>query len=208
MNVKLSYDIDFVAIVIDERKMFPNTFNLQINVITATDDSYEQNVAFQRILFLIKEIFNNSIFINYKNPNLLAIKQLLGNNHFIILPEDPYDQVIGFILFHKITAITEGKFEVDTITISSKDSDNIIYTIDDFSDFDNLENDKEQWWDRSDISTNSILEENNITWKDLDLAWKVDEDGTEIVFPADRKIPSIFILEGGKDIKSDDPEEK
>lgn len=210
--VKLSYDIEFSSIIINERRIFPNIFDLQINVNTLTEDSYEQNVAFRRILFFIQEIIDRSIFIYEKNPIFPALKETLKNNHFVVLPEEPYDQIIGFMLYNKLSAITEERFELDSLIISSKDSNNIMYTIDDLNIFDGEEDSEiENWWNLSELtSTNDEKEiESNIDWEDVDLGWEYIEEGEcnceddepEVVFAPEKKNNSIFILEGGKSSK-------
>lgn len=215
MEVKLSYDIDFSAIIVDEHKIFPNTFKVQINVFTAIDDGYEQNIAFQRILFFIKEMLEKSIFIKNDNPNLSILKDTFKNNHIILLPAEPYDQIIGFILYNKLMAITEDRFELDNIIIGSKEADFIMYTIDDLNDFD-LDETTVNWWNNSSLTASNDPKEieSNVSWEDVDLGWDYidcDEctlnknenssEEPEVIFAPEKRINKIFILEGGKSPK-------
>jgi hypothetical protein len=205
MNVKLSYDMDFSAIIIDDTRMVPTTFNVSINVITATENGAHQNIAFQRILFFINEILRNSVIINAKNPIILDVFKMFPRNHFCVIPDDPYEQLIGFILFHKLSAITEEKLEIDRIIISSNTSNDIMYTIDDFNDFESEDTDKIDWWNRSDITCS---EDDKLTaaiaWDDIDLNWDYNPEDDEVEFQQEptfsqlKKNPSIVVLDGGK----------
>ena len=215
MNVKLSYELDFPVIIVDDSKLLANSYNLKMNLITATENNYHQNIAFQRILFFIREIFENSILIHSENPNLIDILKLFENNHYCILPEEPYDQAIGYLLFHKLSAITEGKLEIENIIISSDLSDGVMYTIDDFNIFESTEDknsSKLLWWDRSDITTaDGEGIPANISWEDIDLSWdsplETDvPDDVELVFTPEKKstTPSIIVLDGGKELVPED----
>jgi len=205
MNAKIGCDLEFSAIIVNADKIYPNNFKLSLNLITATEDNYQQNVAYQRIMFLIEEIVNNSIIVTTENPILEDITDIFNNNHFMILPDEPYDQVLGYILFNKISAIMEERLIIDNLIISSN-LNNIKYTIDEFNEFEEDEELIEHWWDRSDISCSDDPNEIecNISWEDIDMEWEEptdEEEPTEIVFNPEKKTASISILEGGKSLK-------
>jgi hypothetical protein len=205
MNAKIGCDLEFSAIIVNDDKIYPNNFKLSLNLITATEDNYQQNVAYQRIMFLIEEIVNNSIIVTTENPILEDITDIFNNNHFMILPDEPYDQVLGYILFNKISAIMEERLIIDNLIISSN-LNNIKYTIDEFNEFEEDEELIEHWWDRSDISCSDDPNEIecNISWEDIDMEWEEptdEEEPTEIVFNPEKKTASISILEGGKSLK-------
>lgn len=217
MNVKLSYTLDFSAIVSNHDRLLPNRYTMEVNIITATENNNYQNIAFQRILFFVREIFEDSIFINAENPILSKIADVFGSNHLVLLPDDPDEQIIGIMLFHKFSAITEGNFEIESVIIGSELTDNLMYTVDDFSDFPqySLITDERPipWWNRSDISTadiNQISEE--ITWEDIDLNWDRIEESESIDSNIENELEIIvdceeqksnskfFVLEGGAKI--------
>jgi hypothetical protein len=226
MNVRLSYDLNFSAIICDGDRLLPNRYTMKVNVITATENSNYQNIALQRILFFMREIFENSIILNSENPHILKLSEMFGNNHLVFLPEEPYDQILGIMLFQKFSAITEENFEIESVIIGSELSDNIMYTIEDYNNFPDYayitDEHPTAWWDRSDITTADIKQTaDNISWKDLDLDWDTiyadilentsndeDEELLEIIFDPEtkKKNPKIFVLEGG--IKKDDDKDK
>src|ERR1035441_330722 len=117
MNIKLSHDVDFSAVIVDGDRIFPNFYKLKINLITLTENSSYQNVAIQRILIFLQEIFDGSILCNIKNINANKLIRIAKNSRVILLPEEPYDQIIAMILFHKLYAIVEGNFEIDSVII-------------------------------------------------------------------------------------------
>ena len=220
MNVKLSYDIDFSAVVLEKDRVFPNFYTVQINLLTQTENSQHQNIAFRRIQFFFREIFDNGILLNESNPKFQEILALWGPNRLVTLPEEPYEQILGFILYHKLSAITEGNFAIDSIVIGSKSTDNLMYTIDSFENFDlftESESKEIKWWDKADLSTADIPQLSGaLTWTDVDLDWDTDLDEDEndnevdfipepdiVVRPA--KPPSVVVLDD--DSKTDDEDD-
>jgi hypothetical protein len=220
LNEKLSYDLDLSAIVCDDKTMLPNTYNLQVNLLSATENNAYQNIAYQRIVFFLKEIFENSVILSIDNPHLEDMVNIWGSNHIVTLPCDPYDQIIGVMLFHKLSAIVEDVFAIDNITITSRLSDDITYTIEDDTVFESEDGDL-MWCDRSDITTTDIGQiSEDITWEHLDLDWdneqfSEDEESTEqeteeleveVELEAPKKKPRIIVLSGGAN--KDKPKDK
>ena len=204
MNIKLSHDVDFSAVIVDGDRIFPNFYKLKINLITLTENSSYQNVAIQRILIFLQEIFDGSILCNIKNINANKLIRIAKNSRVILLPEEPYDQIIAMILFHKLYAIVEGNFEIDSVIIGSNISPNLMYTIEDFEPF---EFDKTKidipWWERSDPTTtdNTKLLKFAPSWADINLEWNNDQIGLDYLDETkDNNIePKIVVLEGGTD---------
>lgn len=168
MNVKLNFSAKFAGIFVIENRMHPNTYYCDIEMITATDNSYYQNIAFERVTFFINEILNNSLFIHKMNPKLKELSKLSQN--VVLLPEEPYDQIIGFSLFNKLNAIMEQNIFVNNIKISSEDGGKIAYTIDEMDELTIFDTSKRSWWHKSDLSTckNTTLQ---ITWEMINLEW-------------------------------------
>ena len=204
MNVKLSHDVDFSAVVVEGARIFPNSYKLKINMVTATENSIHQNVAIQRILIFIREIFNGSVLCHSKNPNASKLTKIVKDSRVILLPEEPHDQIIAMILFHKLHAIVEGNFEIDSLVIGSNISPDLTYTIDEFADFE-YDNTKVEipWWGRSDTSTTDIPKylKYATTWADINLEWNREEK-FELEFIPDMEYdntdkPDIVVLDGG-----------
>jgi hypothetical protein len=197
MNAKLSQEIDFSAIVLAGKKIFPNYFTLKINLITATDNASHQNIAMQRIMVFINEIFDGSVFCNIKNTNYLKFSKMVGDSRVILIPDEPYDQIIGMILFNKINAIVEGKFEIENITIGSDFAPGLIYIIEDFENFSFDEAKIEiPWWNRSDPSSSDIPKQLKLepSWLDLNLDW--EEENSDSPYEIEKHF-DLVILDGG-----------
>jgi hypothetical protein len=208
MNVKLSYNVGFSAVVVDGTRIFPNSYKLKIDMLTLTENSTHQNVAIQRILIFIKEVLNNSVFIHANNLNAKKIANLAKESRVIIFPEEPHDQIVALILFHKLHAIVEGRFEIDQIQISSNISPDLQYSIEDFENFEYDESKIEvPWWQRSDPSTTDDPKRLKFSssWADINLEWeakKEDDLDVEFVLELDNEDldkPDVVVLDGGED---------
>ena len=191
MNARLRHEVNFSSIIFDGPAVFPNKFHVEINFITETENTHEQNIAIQRILFFIYNILDDCILINLHHPNLNKLKKISNGTFVVELPGEPRDQLIGILLFHKLFAITNEKFNIDSLIISSERFDKLSYTIEDFGDF-GIEG--VPWWDREDLT---ICERKNhelvkLTWKDIELEWDSEENQKN-------NKNHIEILDGGPD---------
>jgi len=207
MNVKLSHSVGFSAVVVDGTRIFPNSYKLKIDFLTLTENSVHQNVAIQRILIFIKEVLNNSVFIHDKNPNIKKIASLAKESRVILFPEEPFDQIVALILFHKLHAISEGKFEIDKIKIGSDISPDLQYTVEDFENFDyDSEKIEVPWWMRPDPSTTDDPKRLKFasSWADINLEWEPKTDKElDVVFELEMDdnmdSPDVVVLDGGND---------
>lgn len=185
MNVRLQYTYSFTAGVwiADAPPVF-NPFVLTVDLITASIDMVEQNIAFDRINYYVNEVINNSFFIHQAEIEAIDALQTAGIR-VITLPEVPYEQVIGLLLYNKLNAVMEGRICIDEIKISSAYGQNVVYMysgeeIDNVFDVDGWWFDPEPTWrnKRSTGAKKKIVELPNNTaasWKDLDLHWRTDE---------------------------------
>ena len=209
MYIKLSQDIGFSAVVIDGSKIYPNYFTLKINMVfdSNNSNSFLQNIAIQRIEFFLNEILNGSILCKVSNPIANKFMRIAKNNTVILLPEEPFDQVIGMVLYSKLNAIVEGILEIDTLTIGSEFAPDITYTIEDFEDF-KFEDEKidSPWWERADATISNVpkLMKKTQNWSDIGLGWEENPESevtlefTPIIDTTDTTDrPDVIILEGG-----------
>jgi hypothetical protein len=206
MDTKLNYNVDFSIITCEDDRILPNKYHVVINLITVDENSSYQNIALERIIFFIKEIFENSLLISLEHPKLEDIVNIWNPNHLAIFPEDPIDHIIGIILYHKLSAIIEEHLIIDNIVIKS-DLSKVGYTVDDFSEFEqcDCENCRDiiPWWNRSDISTTDFDQITQaISWKEIDLDWNRpeisdDEEKLDVEFDPEVEQPEIVVLDGG-----------
>jgi hypothetical protein len=186
MNVRLQYNIDFTSINILDNRIYPNNYTCKLSMLTASDDSYIQNISFERVKFIFREIFHHGIMINVTHTKLKNFMEM-SPEKMIVLPDDPYDQVIGMIIFSKLNAIMDGNMILEELAISSGEGDNIIYIVDESDSFGPITTHKKQmtpWWCRSDLSTLDTKKPMmHVQWSDIDMGWDLpSEEETEIEF--------------------------
>lgn len=182
MNVKLQYPVTFFANVWVNGRMITNNYNVVLDIITGTEDGFEQNVAFDRIRYMLQEKFANSVFVDEEEPSVVKKLRAAGLN-VIALPEVPVDQIIGMALMYKLNSVTEDKMVVIQTRISSNLSENVVYfhSVDDsagpFMD--------DGWWDSAKPSCNSEVKSSKVvdiadeTWTALGLQWEPIADWSD-----------------------------
>ena len=196
MNVRIQFPLTFTAGIFYDNQLQMNSYMLKLYMITNSIDGNVSNIAFDRIKHFIYNEIESSIFIN----SIYKEQCELYNNAGIkitTLPGDPVDQLIGIMLQHKLTAITEGRLIVAEIEISSELCDGLIYM---HAEGENLADlNVPEWWQTSDlihcdndlINSEKILSiHQNSIWRDLDLIWPNDDKNEQTentVFFADFK---------------------
>lgn len=202
MNVRLSYSTDFVAINVLENRVYPNIYKVDIELITISDDGDTQNIAFEKMKFLLGEIFEGSILINSTHP-LLKTFLSVNPTKVIMLPESPFDQVVGMALYQKINAIMDDYLVIHEIKVSSRAGANIGYVVDEQDDFGEFEKPTkiEPWWFRDDLQTIDTKQPiQQLSWADLDLEWP-DEDGDILELIPEEESSEISDIEPKKKSK-------
>jgi hypothetical protein len=159
-----------------------------------TDSIREQNIAMDRLKYLVFEVLNSAVFVNSSEAKVIEKYQSAGLR-VCTTPDDPYDQIIALLLFHKFNTITEGKLHVTHIQLESELSDGVGFMLED----EILEAApiSPGWW-----TENNILVSDKISgkkekivrlvkkadWSTLDLDWKEkDSNQSEIVFSPEIK---------------------
>ena len=161
MNVKLNWRGDFLGICAYDDKIFPNHFQVEMQMVTKTENPRFQNVAFERMKLLVSDIFGNSIFVGHENTNMDALSKIYPEK-MVILPEEAYDQVIGIALYCKANAVMEGAIHCHSVRISSYLGDSVWYQFEDGEDMGPYAvavprkkrgRNTVPWWHRSDVLT-------------------------------------------------------
>jgi hypothetical protein len=177
MTARVQRDFEFVSGVYIDNELHMNVYDVEINFLVESENIYEQNIALDRIKYFFIEKLENAVFLNQTDAAISDKFSDMGIKT-ILLPEDPYDQIIGIMLMSKVDAITEGRLAVSDICISSRMSDGVSY----------LHSMEEHmgpftvkgWW--SDSSPNTSLPRKNkkvvkikeasTTWDDFMLGWR------------------------------------
>jgi len=177
MNVRLQYDLEFLAGVYYEDRLQMNSYTVSLNLLTKTKDSVSTNIALDRAKAFVHGALESTIFINQANMERAEMMQLMGIS-VTTLPEEPVDQIIGMMLYYKLNAIMEGRMTVTGLDIASSLGDNVWYQHD--------EEDMsgpfagEGWWHQASMQHETIERETvpgNIVkvmstgWYELNLEW-------------------------------------
>ena len=178
-NVRIGYSPTFTAGIHLDTGVIMNTFSLDIQLMTTTTDNMDQNIALERIKYVLFDQFSDSIIMGIKDKKQIN-KYKDAGFRAIVLPDEPADQLIGLAIWTKISAITKGVFEILDISIRSNLGGGISYFHNEDESLGPYE--KDGWW--SDPSPNcvsapsvkkKIVSLNSPTWKSLDLEYDKGE---------------------------------
>lgn len=126
MNVRLQYDLDFVAGVYLHDKLWFNNYSLAISLLTQTKNSMNSNIALERLKSFVAYELSHTIFLgpadHHRTKHLMAM-----NIDVTTLPEEPMDQIVGLMLYTKLNAVMEGRMLITSLDIQSSMSDNVWY---------------------------------------------------------------------------------
>ena len=193
MSTKIQRDFVFQAGVHYENKLLMNVYSTTVTIYVEVDCPKEQIIAMERIKYFLFECLENSIFINEKEKKATD-KYLDANIKVCTLPNEPYDQIIMQALLLKLNSITEGRFVITELILSSKMSDGVKF----FGDIEDIDMDfanNDGWWYNSNTSISNL---NKVNKKEKivklhaapnewnpDLLWEVKTDKSnvaEIIF--------------------------
>lgn len=161
MSTKIQRDFVFQAGVHYENKLLMNVYSLTTTIYVEVDCPKEQLIAMERIKHFLLECLENSIFVNEKEIKVID-KYLDANIKVCTLPNEPYDQIIMQALLLKLNSITEGRFVITELILSSKMSDGVKF----FGDIEDLDTDfanNDGWWFNPNTSISNL---NRINKKD------------------------------------------
>jgi len=177
MNVRLQYDLDFLAGVYYEDRLQMNRYTVSLNLLTKTKDSASTNIALDRAKAFVHEALESTVFINQANVERAEFMQMMGIR-VTTLPQEPVDQIVGMMLYYKLNSVMEDRMTVTGLDIASSLGDNVWYQHDE----DDLSGPfaEDGWWYRASMQHESIErdpEQGNIVkvmstgWYELDLEW-------------------------------------
>lgn len=176
MSTKISKNFNFQSAIHFQEKFMINFFEMTARMIVETDDAEEQNIAIERMIYFIENRIEDCIFV-YETNIESADKYTKAGMKVCLLPEEPYDQIIGLCLVNKCNAIMEGRIILEEIEIGSKLSNLIKFTISDEAA--ELEYPGKFWWNDSSPSIQSKKKKDKIVplfgndnWAELELTWK------------------------------------
>jgi hypothetical protein len=193
MNVKIGYTSHFIAGVWWDDRLIMSTYTATFKMITATDNAADTNIALDRLKYIVEEYLPDSVFIKETNSDQIELLQAAGIKT-IAMPEEPVDQIIGMMLYSKISAVMDGRILLRSVMLSSTAGDDVIYEHD-LSES-TAPFDQPGWWTQptpvcetetqQDTETNLFVLSSTNLWRDLGLEWIGDVDeadtGNVLVF--------------------------
>ena len=114
MNVRLQYDLDFLAGIYYDERLQLNSYSISMSLLTKTTDALNTNIAMDRLKMFMHGELANTVFVNQALRERAEMLQIMGVN-VTTLPEEPVDQIVGMMLYYKLNAIMEGRYECNPL---------------------------------------------------------------------------------------------
>jgi len=199
LATRIEREFAFQAAVHFEGNFLMTVYELVLYMEVDTASIKEQNIAMDRITYFLDECLSNSVFVEATDKKAIE-KYLQADIKVATLPEEPYDQIITILLLSKLNAITEGKLQVNSISLRSGLSDDVkfLYSIYEIENTGNPFRNK-GWWSDSSTLISDINKSNkkdkivrlvkqNCDWANVGLDWEQKEHtATEIIFSTDHE---------------------
>lgn len=198
MNVRIQYQMRFMAGIYYDDSLQFNEYTAKVYMMTATENPADHNVALNRIKHFVYNEMESTIFINSENVEQCHKLAAAGLN-ITTMPCEPVDQIIGIMLFTKMSAIVEERLVIGEVELSSVLGDGVIYLHGENENVSDVV--PATWWSSCDlvhcapdlIDTDKIVTiHKSSVWRELDLAWpdiedeldyeQIDEPGNTVVF--------------------------
>jgi hypothetical protein len=177
MNVRLEYNMPFLAGVYWEGRMLMNRYQVKLYMITNSTDPDTQNIAYERLKYFVYSEMANTIFVNQQNHEQCRLLIAAGLK-ITTLPAEPVDQLIGIMLYSKLNTIMEEFIIINEVEISSELGEDMIYlhaadeSLGPFT--------EPGWWHDADLihCDTALIDSDKVVaihkagaWRELDLAW-------------------------------------
>jgi hypothetical protein len=178
MNVKLQKNYVFNTGMVYENEFCVNVYEVTVGMTIITTDPTHQNIAYDRIEYWLNYVMNNSLLISDTSDKLDAY--IATGQRVIALPHEPVDQVVGVMLYSKLSAIVEDRMLITDVNLSSSHGDYVVYLHNYLEDTGPLEfagwcKDPRPYWAGTSKkkSSNKIISLTRMPeWAELDLAWE------------------------------------
>ena len=99
MTTRISREFEFLAAVHYEGNFLLNRYSVLLSMDVQTDSIAEQNIAMDRIKYLVHEVLDSAVFVQDLETKAIEKYQAAGLKT-CILPEEPYDQIITILLLY------------------------------------------------------------------------------------------------------------
>lgn len=187
MSVCLAREWAFSSILVSDRYQRPiiNVYTARTELITEAQDNVNHNCAYGRIKYWMQEVMDGAVLISHDHPDLGIWKQT--GSRVLAFPEDPVDQLVGIMIYTKLTAITAPQMLIDRVDISSPLDDDVVYqhhaveSLGPFSQHSWWDDERPTWQVAAAKPRNSkvVALDRQLTWRDLDLEWYQPSETTD-----------------------------
>lgn len=191
MNVRLQYELEFMAAIYYEGRLQFNSYSASLNLLTQSRNATNSNIAMERLRAFVYSELENAVFIGPAERDKADLFAATGMN-VVTLPEEPVDQVIGLMLYCKLNAVMENRMIVTALDLQSSLGDSVWYQHDEDDAVGPFAQDG--WWHRPTCEHNDIEVEHNEQnvvkvstdgWNEYGLEWPEDRtepNGNTVVF--------------------------
>ena len=184
-NVRIGISPHFFAATHLLGKMVMNSYHINVQLLTVTDDHIDQNIAIERIKYVINEQFADSVLIDEEEKEAIKLYENAGVK-VITFPTEPVDQIIGLALYSKIETIVENKIVITDLDITSTNT-TVSYlhgedeALGPFS--------AEGWWNNIEPECHKqkkprgkkiVSLPTTDTWKSLNMEWEEDHNPEDV----------------------------
>jgi len=200
----ISWTAEFTAINCYRDIIEPCNYTISIDFNDQSQEEQDPFTAFGRIRYLMKELYQDAIFVYVANP-LLPILHKKFSPRIITMPYAPSNFAIGLVTWYKILSITQGRVSMEHIGVSCDKSDDLTLHIDEeiaTSDevmadmaFKNWE--KPAWWFRNTPTTWDIP---LVKKKDIEVVYDENEwpenlqwEQKPVTMPKKKKVESNIV---------------
>lgn len=160
-------------------KYMVNFYEMRAMMSISSLDAEDQNTAVERITHFIGSVIEDCIFICDKETEAINNYRKAGMR-VCIIPEEPYDQIVGLILINKCNAIMEGKIVITDCVFGSKLSNLIKFELS--NETAEAEFSGKHWWNDPTLCTEikknkkdkivNLFDHKCNDWAELELTWK------------------------------------
>ena len=156
----ISWTAEFTAINCYKDLLEPCTYTISIDFDDQSQEEQDPYTAFGRIRSLIKDLYQDAIFVYIANPLLPTLHKKFSSR-IVTMPYAPSNFAIGLVTWYKILSITQGRVEIEHIGVSCDKSDYLTLHIDEelatsdevMADMNYANWEKPAWWFRQTPTT-------------------------------------------------------
>lgn len=191
MNVRLEKTWVWSSGIVYDDEYKINDYTATVNLLTVSDDSYQQNIAYERVKYWISSIIESAVLIQDGSDLIPAF--VSTGQRVLVLPDTPVDQIVGIMLYLKLNSICENRMVITDVKISSLLGDQMTYIHSHGEAIGNLEQDG--WWldprptwaqTKGPKKSGKIIPiSREQEWADLGLSWEENTERKNTVVFAD-----------------------